>query len=105
MASERPDTHELACSGVAPTVCAAAKMIGSVPPAPAMVATKAAAATETNPPDFTTDSYLLAVSTIACRRICAPAPTSSRVASSISLWLMPSLHGTKIMAVGATRLT
>src|SRR5689334_3077927 len=33
----------------------------------------------------------------------APASRCSGRASSISLWLMPSLHGTKIIAVGATR--
>src|SRR5215471_425660 len=33
----------------------------------------------------------------------APASRCSGRASSISLWLMPSLHGTKIMEVGATR--
>ena len=34
-----------------------------------------------------------------------PAPMSPLVASSTSLWLMPSLHGTNTMAVGATRDT
>ena len=35
----------------------------------------------------------------------APASRCSGRASSISLWLMPSLHGTKIIDVGATRAT
>ena len=34
----------------------------------------------------------------------AAAPRSSLVAFSISLWLMPSSQGMKIMPVGATRL-
>jgi hypothetical protein len=32
-----------------------------------------------------------------------PASRSAGAASSISLWLIPSLHGTKIIAAGATR--
>ena len=100
----RPETHELACSGVAPTACAAASTTGRVPPTPATVATRAAAATETRP-DLMRRPYAFARSTIACSRIWQPAPASSLVASSISLWLMPSLHGTKIIAVGATRET
>src|SRR5947208_2601948 len=45
----RPETHELACSGVAPTAWAAASTTGSVPPTPATVATRAAVAVETRP--------------------------------------------------------
>ena len=100
----RPDTQELACSGVAPTACAAASTTGRVPPTPATVATSAAVAVETRP-DLTKPPYAFARSTIACSRIWQPAPMSALVASSISLWLMPSLHGTKTMAVGATRET
>ncbi|MDT4825481.1 hypothetical protein FQZ97_587670 [compost metagenome] len=40
---------------------------------------------------------------MACSSTLQPASRCSGCASSISLWLMPSLHGTKIMAVGATR--
>src|SRR5262249_41055350 len=42
----RPDTHELASADVAPTACAAASTMGSVPPTPATVAIKAAEATD-----------------------------------------------------------
>src|ERR1700730_12560847 len=45
----RPETQELACSGVAPTACAAASTTGRVPPTPATVATRAAVATEIRP--------------------------------------------------------
>src|SRR5260370_755997 len=45
----RPETQELACSGVAPTAWAAASTTGKVPPTPATVATRAAVATETRP--------------------------------------------------------
>src|SRR5690606_23901918 len=40
---------------------------------------------------------------MACRSTLQPASRCSGRASSISLWLMPSLQGTKIIAVGATR--
>src|ERR1700704_235608 len=45
----RPETQELACSGVAPTACVAASTTGRVPPTPATVATRAAVATEISP--------------------------------------------------------
>src|SRR5260370_33783891 len=45
----RPETQELACSGVAPTACVAASTTGRVPPTPATVATRAAVATEIRP--------------------------------------------------------
>src|SRR3954469_26068442 len=48
----RPETHELASAGVAPTACAAASTIGKVPPIPATVAISAADAAEATP-DFT----------------------------------------------------
>jgi len=41
----------------------------------------------------------------ACNNTLQPASRSCGLASSISLWLMPSLHGTKIIAVGVTRET
>ena len=41
-------------------------------------------------------------SSIASSSTFAPASMCSGSASSISLWLMPSLHGTKIMPAGAT---
>ena len=100
----RPDTHELASAGVAPTACAAASTIGKVPPTPATVATSAADAVDAIPA-FTRPSQRFACSTMACSRIWQPAPISPLVASSTSLWLMPSLHGTNTMAVGATRET
>ena len=42
---------------------------------------------------------------MASSRVWHPAARSSGVAFSISLWLIPSSHGTKIMPVGATRAT
>ena len=42
-----------------------------------------------------------ACSSIACNSTSAPAAMCSGMASSSSLWLMPSLQGTKIMPVGA----
>src|SRR3981081_970339 len=45
----RPETQELACSGVAPTACVAASTTGRVPPTPATVATRAVVATEISP--------------------------------------------------------
>src|SRR3981081_2172193 len=45
----RPETQELACSGVAPTACVAASTTGRVPPTPATVATRAAGATAISP--------------------------------------------------------
>jgi hypothetical protein len=45
----------------------------------------------------------LARATIACRSTSQPAARSSGRAFSTSLWLMPFSHGTKIIAVGATR--
>src|SRR3954464_5935797 len=48
----RPETHELASAGVAPTASAAASTIGRVPPTPATVAISAADAAEATP-DFT----------------------------------------------------
>ena len=44
-------------------------------------------------------------SSMACSSTLAPAAQCPEVASSISAWLMPSLQGTKIMAVGARRDT
>ena len=98
----RPETHELASAGVAPTACAAASTTGKVPPTPATVATSAAVAVGDQ---TSAHSHAFARSTIACSRIWQPAPISTLLASSISLWLMPSLHGTKTIAVGATRET
>ena len=42
---------------------------------------------------------------MASRSVWHPAARSSGVAFSISLWLMPSSQGTKIIPVGATRAT
>ena len=39
----------------------------------------------------------------ACSSTLAPSSQASGEAYSASLWLMPSLHGTKIIAVGTTR--
>ena len=47
----------------------------------------------------------LARSSIAWSRTLQPASRSAGVAFSISLWLIPPSQGTKIIAVGATRLT
>ena len=47
----------------------------------------------------------LARSSIAWSRTLQPASRSAGVAFSISLWLMPPSQGTKIIAVGVTRLT
>lgn len=44
-------------------------------------------------------------SSIPCSSTLQPASRCSSFASSISLWLMPSLHGTKIMPAGARRAT
>jgi len=41
-------------------------------------------------------------SSMACNNTLQPAAMCSGVADSISLWLMPSLHGMKIMPVGAS---
>jgi len=46
-----------------------------------------------------------ACASIACSSTLQPAARCSDLASSISLWLMPSLQGTKIIAVGATLWT
>jgi hypothetical protein len=48
-------------------------------------------------------SYAFARSIIARSSTSQPAASSSCLASSISLWLMPSLQGTKIIEVGVTR--
>src|ERR1700704_2507506 len=45
----RPETQELACSGVAPTACVAASTTGRGAPTPATVATRAAVTTEISP--------------------------------------------------------
>jgi len=42
-------------------------------------------------------------SSIACSSTLQPAVMCSGWASSISLWLMPSLHGMKIIPAGASR--
>jgi hypothetical protein len=47
-------------------------------------------------------SWALARATMASSSTLQPASRSAGLASSISLWLTPSLHGTKIMAVGVT---
>ena len=46
--------------------------------------------------------HTLARATMAFRSTSQPAARSPGVASSISLWLMPSLQGMKIMPVGTT---
>src|SRR5262249_7353608 len=46
--------------------------------------------------------YSAAFSITACSKTSQPAATFSGVASSISLWLMPSLQGMKIIAEGQT---
>src|SRR5215813_13867376 len=47
--------------------------------------------------------YAFARSIMARRSTSQPAASSSCLASSISLWLIPSLQGTKIIDVGVTR--
>ncbi len=48
-------------------------------------------------------NYVPARSSMACSSTLQPAVMCSGVALSISLWLMPSLHGMKIMPLGARR--
>lgn len=48
-------------------------------------------------------SACTALSSITCSNTLAPASAHSGVIASASLWLSPSMHGTKIMPVGATR--
>ena len=47
-------------------------------------------------------AYVPARSSIACSKTLQPAVMCSGLADSISLWLMPSLQGMKIMPVGAS---
>ena len=48
---------------------------------------------------------ILSYVSTACSSTCAPMAHCSCEVNSASLWLMPSRHGTKIMAVGATLAT
>src|SRR5947209_4549536 len=49
------------------------------------------------------DATISALSSAACKSTLTPALAHSGKIVSVSLWLMPSTHGVKIIAVGATR--
>src|SRR5206468_12573240 len=55
-----------------------------------------------NSPDLDGQDATPASASTVCISTLAPAVQSAWVASSSSLWLIPSLHGTKIIAAGTT---
>jgi hypothetical protein len=57
------------------------------------------------PDPFPPRTHAFTRASTACRSTLAPSAQASDEAYSISAWLIPSIHGTKIIAVGTTRAT